>query len=51
MTNAGIKQVYASDPSRISRPAAWFAIIATLATILILAALHVLSPEFSPHGM
>ena len=28
--------------------AAWLAVVATIATILLLAALHVLSPEFSP---
>jgi hypothetical protein len=31
-----------------SAPAAWLAIIMTAATILLLASLHVLSPEFSP---
>ena len=38
----------ASDPSHIVAPAAWLAILATGAAILLLAALHVLSPEFSP---
>ena len=37
-----------SNSSRIVRPAAWLAIVATLAAILLLAALHVLSPEFAP---
>lgn len=37
-----------SDPSQIVKPAAWLAILATDAAILSLAALHVLSPEFSP---
>ena len=37
-----------SNPSHIVEPAGWLAILATLATILLLAALHVLSPEFSP---
>jgi Protein of unknown function (DUF998) len=37
-----------TDPSRIVEPAAWLAILATAATLLLLAALHVLSPEFSP---
>jgi hypothetical protein len=38
----------ASDPSKIIAPAAWLAIIMTAATILLLASLHVLSPEFAP---
>lgn len=37
-----------SNPSRIAEPAAWLAILATAAAIVLLAALHVLSPEFSP---
>ena len=36
------------DTSRIVEPAAWMAILATSAAIVFLAALHVLSPEFSP---
>lgn len=32
----------------IVEPAAWMALIATAGTILLLAALHILSPEFSP---
>ena len=46
--NAGMKQASPKDPSQISEPAAWLAVVASLATILLLAALHVLSPEFSP---
>jgi len=38
----------ASDPSKIIVPAAWLAIIMTATTILLLASLHVLSPEFAP---
>ena len=38
----------ASNTSHIVEPAAWLAILATGAAILLLAALHVLSPEFSP---
>lgn len=38
----------ASNPSHIGEPAAWLAIFATGAAILLLAALHVLNPEFSP---
>ena len=38
----------ASNPSKAAEPAAWLAILATGAAILLLAALHVLSPEFSP---
>lgn len=37
-----------SNPSHIVEPAAWLAIFATGAAVLLLAALHVLSPEFSP---
>jgi hypothetical protein len=37
-----------NDPSKIVTPAAWLAMIMTAATILLLAALHVLSPEFDP---
>jgi hypothetical protein len=36
-----------SYPSQIVAPAAWLAILATIATILLLASLHVLSPKFS----
>jgi hypothetical protein len=36
------------DASRISAPAAWLAIAASVATLLLLASLHVLSPEFDP---
>ena len=36
------------NPSSIAEPAAWLAILATLAAILLVAALHLLSPEFSP---
>jgi hypothetical protein len=38
----------ATRQSRMVEAAAWWAILATLAAILLLAALHVLSPEFSP---
>ena len=38
----------ASSPSHIAEPAAWLAILATGSAILLLAALHILSPEFSP---
>ena len=37
-----------SNPSQIAEPAGRLAILATLTTILLLATLHVLSPEFSP---
>jgi hypothetical protein len=37
-----------SSASQVREPAAWLAILLTGATILLLAALHVLSPEFSP---
>src|SRR5207249_152602 len=49
MTNAGTRPpLPVSDPSQIAEPAAWLAILATGATILLLVALHILSPEFSP---
>src|SRR2546429_4323731 len=38
----------ASDPSKIVAPAAWLAMILTAATMLLLASLHRLSPEFDP---
>jgi hypothetical protein len=37
-----------SDPTRIFAPAAWLSVITTAATILLLASLHILSPEFAP---
>jgi len=37
-----------ADPQKIVAPAAWLAVTATAATILLLASLHVLSPEFNP---
>ena len=49
MNRAATKELLAmSNPSQIVAPAAWLAILATAATILLAAALHVLSPEFSP---
>ena len=49
MTNDGTRPpLPVSDPSQIAEPAAWLAILATGATILLLVALHILSPEFSP---
>ena len=42
------KPLLASDSSNIFAPAAWLAIITTAATVLLLASLHVLSPEFDP---
>ena len=49
MTNAGTRPpLPVSDPSQIAESAAWLAILATGATILLLVALHILSPEFSP---
>lgn len=36
------------DPSTIALPAAWLSIGATTLTLLLLASLHVLSPEFAP---
>jgi uncharacterized protein DUF998 len=40
--------ISASDLSQIAEPAGWLAILAAITTILLLAALHILSPEFSP---
>ena len=40
--------VATSDVSQIVEPAAWVALLATGATLVLLSALHVLSPEFSP---
>lgn len=37
-----------NDRSNIATPVAWLAILATLTVILLLVALHILSPEFSP---
>jgi hypothetical protein len=49
MTKATTTELFwRSDPPRIVEPACWMAIIATGATIFLLAALHGLSPEFSP---
>jgi len=36
------------NSSRSVRPAAWLALIATSAALVLLAALHVVSPEFAP---
>jgi Protein of unknown function (DUF998) len=42
------KPLLTSDPPKIVASAAWLATILTAATILLLATLHVLSPEFDP---
>lgn len=39
---------YATNPSRINKPASWVALLAAAATVLLLGCLHVLSPEFAP---
>jgi hypothetical protein len=36
------------DSSKIVAPAAWLAVVLTVATIFLLASLHILSPEFDP---
>lgn len=46
--NAVGKPLSTSDPLKIVEPAAWLAILATVAAVLLLASLHVLSPEFAP---
>jgi predicted membrane metal-binding protein len=38
----------ASDPSKIMAPTTWLVMVMTAATILLLASLHLLSPEFAP---
>ncbi len=49
MTEGATKRVsWMSYPSQIVEPVPWLAILATITTILLLASLHVLSPEFSP---
>lgn len=49
MNKKAVKTLFGtSDPSRIVSAAAWLAILATAVAILLLAALHILSPEFSP---
>ena len=48
MTNPEAKQVPTTDPIQTSVAAAWFALFTNLAAVLLLAALHILSPEFSP---
>lgn len=49
MNNAAMKPpANAANPRTIVGSAAWLAVLATGAAILLLAALHLLSPEFSP---
>jgi hypothetical protein len=49
MNNAATKPLLGmNNPSQIGEPAAWLAILATVVTLLLLATMHVLSPEFSP---
>jgi hypothetical protein len=49
MNQATTKPIsYTSEPSQIRKCAAWLALLSAIATVLILGALHVLSPEFSP---
>ena len=48
MTNRETKQVSIADPLQGSQAGAWFAISTNLVAVLLLAALHILSPEFSP---
>src|SRR5580704_8357305 len=49
MTKSATSSVQsASHTLRVAQPAAWLAVYATVAALLLLAALHVLSPEFSP---
>lgn len=48
MIDAAKSVSYPSDATKISTPAAWLALACAVATVLLLASLHVLSPEFSP---
>jgi hypothetical protein len=48
MSTAMTQPPSTNDPSRFMEPAGWLAILATAGTILLLVALHILSPEFSP---
>lgn len=49
MSRTATKTLFGTnDPSKIALPAAWLAILAIVVAILLLAALHLLSPEFSP---
>ena len=48
MTTETVMMTASNERSRFARSAAWLAIVLTVITILLLAALHVLSPEFSP---
>ena len=48
MSKTATERLDRGDTSTIVEPAAWLAIVATGATIVLLAALHLLSPEFSP---
>ena len=48
MNTTATTRLSRTSTSQIVGPAAWLAVTATAATILLLAALHVLSPEFSP---
>jgi hypothetical protein len=49
MTNSDTRSLSSrSNPPQIANVASWFALLATGATLMLLAVLHVLSPEFSP---
>ena len=49
MGGAAAKPTFSrSNRSQVVEPAGWLAFLAGIATILLLTALHVLSPEFSP---
>lgn len=48
MANDARQSLLTSNPQQIVMPAAWLALILTTATILLLASLHILSPEFDP---
>jgi hypothetical protein len=48
MSTAVTKRFSMRNPARFMERAGWLAVLATVATILLLVALHMLSPEFSP---
>jgi hypothetical protein len=48
MNTTVTKPLSMENSSALMEPAGWLAILATVATILLLLALHILSPEFSP---
>lgn len=48
MASSEVIRALSDRPSRLSRTAAWLAMGMSIATILLMASLHLLSPEFAP---